>query len=235
MTREYYDSIEFYNSINHEAKAEPKTKAKKDYDNYASLIFGLTVIVIVIAVTIYTFIEIAYGQPVEFKTYTNNDMNFTIQHPSNWKVETGRGLYIDSVNAVEFQVPDRDREIGFGNAFAVRTRNVTSYLDTDTMTLKNTTLEQYAQEYIDGIQNDPTIPYDIKILRQNQVTLGGNNGIKVEYTSNENNEDHYGFNIITIANEKFYVLSYEDNKPLEVPETLPLINKMVESFQVGIK
>ena len=54
----YLDSLDSYYSISHEPKAEPKTKAKKDYGNYAALIFSFTVIAIVTAVTIYTALEI---------------------------------------------------------------------------------------------------------------------------------------------------------------------------------
>jgi len=37
--------------------------------------------------------------------------------------------------------------------------------------------------------------------------------------------------IFTIADGKFYILTYVED-PLKVPETLPLVNKMVESFQI---
>jgi nucleoside-triphosphatase THEP1 len=69
------------------------------------------------------------------------------------------------------------------------------------------------------------IPY--KFLRQNEVTVGGYTGLKIEYTM-----DNYDFDIFTIANGKLYQLSY-DEEPLKVPETLRLANKMVESFQVN--
>jgi hypothetical protein len=44
-------------------------------------------------------------------------------------------------------------------------------------------------------------------------------------------EVDYNFEIWNIANGKFYRLSYLED-PLKVPETLPLVNKMVDSFQV---
>jgi hypothetical protein len=40
------------------------------------------------------------------------------------------------------------------------------------------------------------------------------------------------FEIYTKANGKFYLLKYIED-PLKVPESLPLANKMVESFQVN--
>jgi hypothetical protein len=44
--------------------------------------------------------------------------------------------------------------------------------------------------------------------------------------------ERYAFRIFTNANGNLYTLQYQD-KPLKVPETLPLVNKMVESFQVN--
>lgn len=54
----YLGSLDSYYSISNEQKAEPKTKAKKDYGNYAALIFSFSVIAIVTVVTIYTALEI---------------------------------------------------------------------------------------------------------------------------------------------------------------------------------
>jgi hypothetical protein len=153
-----------------------------------------------------------------FVTYTDDDLNFTIQRPSNWEVEEDP-IVPDSVS---FRIPNRDI-IG---SFSVSVKKIEPYLDTDTMTLQNTSLQQYAQQRLDiGIST-----FIYKPLRQSEVTVGGNTGIKHEFSSNY----HYYFEIITIANGKFYILSYAD-EPLKVPETLPLANKMVESFQVGLK
>jgi len=44
-------------------------------------------------------------------------------------------------------------------------------------------------------------------------------------------DSFYLFEICTIANGEIYILTYQDY-PLKVPETLPLANKMVESFQL---
>jgi hypothetical protein len=43
-------------------------------------------------------------------------------------------------------------------------------------------------------------------------------------------DNFYLFEICTIAKGKIYILTYQDD-PLKVPETLPLANKMVESFE----
>jgi hypothetical protein len=104
------------------------------------------------------------------------------------------------------------------------------------MTLQNTSIEQRVQKEIrDCISFD-----EDKIIRQNWVTVGGKLGYKIQHiwscercTPNDigyGSPDSYKSQIFTIGNGKFYRLEYVDN-PLNVPETLPLVNKMVESFQ----
>ena len=150
-----------------------------------------------------------------FVTYTNNDMNFIIQYPSNWQVVEKE----EYPNSVTFQIPDRAASF-----FMVSVGEPEQHLDTDTMTLKNNTLEQEVKK---GIDTDISI-FKSKLLKQNKVIVGGNTGIKTELI------DHfsgYKFYITTIANGKIYQLSYIEN-PNKVPETLSLANKMVDSFQI---
>ena len=47
----------------------------------------------------------------------------------------------------------------------------------------------------------------------------------------EANPFYYVSQILTVANGKIYHLEYNE-KPLKVPETLPLVNKMIESFHI---
>lgn len=161
-------------------------------------------------------INSSYAQSLDnFKTYTNKEMKFSIQYPSNWQVEEKE----EYPNSVTFQIPDRASSF-----FMVSVGEPETHLDTDTKTLKNNTLEQEVKK---GIDTDISI-LKSKLLKQNKVIVGGNTGIKTELI------DHfsgYKFYITTIANGKIYQLSYIEN-PTKVPETLPLANKMVESFQV---
>ena len=176
--------------------------------------YSISISIFVVFVSI--LINSSYVQSLDnFKTYTNKEMKFSIQYPSNWKVEEKE----EYPNSVTFQIPDRASSF-----FMVSVGEPETHLDTDTKTLKNNTLEQEVKK---GIDTDISI-LKSKLLKQNKVIVGGNTGIKTELI------DHfsgYKFYITTIANGKIYQLSYIEN-PTKVPETLPLANKMVESFQV---
>ena len=182
-------------------------------------------IIIISSVFASLLINSSYAQSLDgFQNFTNNDMKFSIQHPSNWKPE-----YSDFKPDIDYSV------VYFDNIFEVGMEKVEPYLDTNTLTLKNTSLQQYIQHELNDLSS-----INAKIIRQNPVTVGGYNGWKIEHRDTikniENGEtkvdaDRYAFDIYTLANGKFYVLKYIEN-PLKVPETLPLANKMVESFQI---
>lgn len=172
---------------------------------------------IVFAIVVLAVNQTVNAQSDNFKPYTNKEMKFSIQYPSNWQVEEKE----EYPNSVTFQIPDRAYNASF---FMVSVGEPEPQLDTGTMTLKNNTLEQEVKK---GIDTDISI-LKSKVLKQNKVIVGGNTGIKTELI------DHfsgYKFYITTIANGKIYQLSYIEN-PLKLPETLPLANKMVESFQI---
>lgn len=157
-------------------------------------------------------IHSSYAQTVDyFKPYTNNDIKFSIQYPSDWEPE-----YSDFKPDIDYSV------VYFGNIFQVGMEKVKPYLDTDTLTLKNTSLQQYIEQQLNSLSS-----IDAKIIRQNEFSFGGNAGWKIEYTL----DNYYEFQILTFANGYFYMLSYKEDQ-LKVPETLPLANRMVESLQI---
>jgi len=155
-------------------------------------------------------------------TYQNPSLGFSIQHPADWKVE-------DSTyeRGIRFTTPDGSIPI-----LHIRSRDVNPYLDTNTMTLKNKTLEQVVQEYLSNISRPNPIGLESQLIRQNQVTVGDNLGWKIEMLMGPKTDPYYYlFLVLTIANGKLYSLEYNE-RPLNVPTTLPLVQKMVDSFQI---
>ncbi len=158
-----------------------------------------------------------------FVTYRHPHLGFIIDYPTDWGVgyASAAGEY-----RIIFGPLDRNMSV-----FHVLVGKVPSYLDTDTMTVKNKTVEQVAHEEM--INMSKPNPYlDSKVIRQNQFTIDGNAGWKMEmFVGPEANPFYYVSQFLTIANGKIYHLEYNE-KPLKVPETLPLVNKMVESFHI---
>jgi PsbP len=157
----------------------------------------------------------SYAQPVNnFLNFTNNDMKFTIQHPSNWQVK-------QTDETVSFELSGRSLPI-----FAVNIEKVEPDLDTDTMTLKNPSLQELAEHELHEIMASEFRNFDL--IKQYKVIVGGIDGWKMEFAGEDG---FYLFEICTIDNGKIYVLTYQDYSS-KVPETLPLADKMVESFRI---
>lgn len=93
--------------------------------------------------------------PDNFLNYSNNQMKFSIQYPSNWKVNDFDVL-IDEVNfrPDREDIEYRDDISRFEIGFEISTVKIDTYLDTDTTTLKNTSLEQHFQRELNSIQSD---------------------------------------------------------------------------------
>ena len=73
----------------------------------------------------------AYAQPVT--TYRNASLGFIIDYPTDWKVKEPATLD----DNVAFTPPDKNIPV-----FYVRARPVSPYLDINTMTVNNKTVEQ---------------------------------------------------------------------------------------------
>lgn len=150
-----------------------------------------------------------------FLTYSNNDLKFAIQHPSNWMVvEDEKSPH----QTVWFKISNRTMPI-----FVVQIHQVEPYNETDTISLNNTIL-QYVQQR-QGFLSSLDIDYNP--VKQNYVTIGGNFGIQVEFTIG----DFFNSDIFTIANGKLYELSYHDEAQM-VTQNVKLADKMVESFRI---
>jgi hypothetical protein len=152
----------------------------------------------------------------KFLTWTGDE--FTIQHPSNWQVKENTE---PPDGRVSFELTGRSLPI-----FAVNTEKAESHLDSDTMKLNNISLQELAEHEIAEMTSSEFRNFDL--IKQNKVTIRGNDGWKMEFVGEDS---LYLFEICTIAHGKIYVLTYQDYSS-KVPETLPLANEMVESFQI---
>lgn len=192
------------------------------------MIKTVTIVALVLSGVIFLSLNPIKAQihEVELKTYQNPALGFSLQYPSNWRVS--------SDGIVQFYSPDRKDE--YFDIFYVSVKDVKRYLDTETLTIKNRTAQEYAQERLHGLSTTTRTTYF------KEFNISGNPGWKIEYTVNLGLMDlpkkfagglhlgEYKFEIFTVANGKIYTLGYAE-EPLKVPDTLPLVNKTVESFR----
>ena len=85
------------------------------------------------------------AQEQQWVTYENPYFGITIQHPSNWKVESSNndaspppeGMQKEIVKLVSKYGSDAKKI--FDTSLTISVQNAESYLDTDTMQIKNAT------------------------------------------------------------------------------------------------
>jgi len=78
-------------------------------------------------------------------------------------------------------------------------------------------------------ENNP-LGLELRPIRQNQFTVAGNPAWKIEgFLGPEASPLFYFFDAFRITNGKEYHIIYGE-KPLKVPETLPVVNKKLNSF-----
>jgi hypothetical protein len=178
-------------------------------------------IILVLVISICPNIVLAQSRN-NFATYSNKTYRFSIQYPSDWEVKEND--LISAEDVVEFTAPDR-------SDFTVQVSEPTSYLDTDTMTLKNLTLQQQAQSRLDMRSELAFSPgWSFKEIGKNEITVSGLPAWKIEYTSGYA-ITLYHFEVLTTANGKIYTLEYYA-LPSNVPKTFPVANNMVDTFHI---
>jgi hypothetical protein len=159
----------------------------------------------------------------QFQTFTSSANGFKILYPSNWDVEETDLTSSDDV--VHFRSPDR-------SSLTVNVKSASPYLDTDSMTLKNKTAEQYALERLSvaSVMGQPDSNVVYKEIRSNEFPIAGRDGWKIEYIWGYIVEG-YWLEVFITANDNLYTIQY-NSLPLNVPKTLPQVEKMIESFQI---
>jgi hypothetical protein len=147
------------------------------------------------------------------------------------------GQQTDQNAIVEIRSPDK------ATALSIYVSNVTQYLDTDDMKVKTNSINHYVQDGIKALSSgrkplshgalEPIFRYEY--LRNNPVSFGvdkTNPSWKIEYNTHIVDVTvAYGATILTIKNNKLYEIDYR-TQSLIVPETLPIIQKMLDSFEV---
>jgi hypothetical protein len=123
-----------------------------------------------------------------------------------------------------FGVPDKH---SFG-AFGISIEPVEKYLDTDTLKLKTKTIYDYAREQRAYVNSEP----DLELHKSNLTTVGQNHypALQVHFSGGVL-EEEYRVNTFMVNNGYRYVF-YFFAPPLDIPELLPTVEKMLASFRI---
>jgi len=189
----------------------------------------------------------------KFVPYENTEFGFRILYPSGWHafefspldrvgcpdcppIYFGPAGYIESLlNSSEFISP------GSNTSLSIKVDNVSKYeyLDTNTLTVKTApmpTAHDYAMDRINELSGGGIREH---YLRDMPVSVGTAHipGWRVDsmYSGEPGyNSTVFGDYVIStylVSDSKVYTFTYED-LPLRVPDTLPLMQTMLNSFQV---
>lgn len=112
---------------------------------------------------------------IGFQTYRNPSLGFSMDYPSDWKTWDDR---FSNENVTFMIPPTKDNLTSLYDAHHIG--NVTPYLDTDTMTLKNKPADQVAHQMIQNLSENNPAGLEFRLIRSNQSTVAGIPGWKIE-------------------------------------------------------
>jgi PsbP-like protein len=148
----------------------------------------------------------AQQHTMNFLTYTNTDLGFTIKYPSDWKSMVTNGSagsnYVVFISALDFSSG----------------RNISTVL-VGVADVNATTLDELISQYKSS---------ERKILDESETTLSGLPAHKILIQSDASRTTTVQF---TLKDSKQYGISYD----LGQSDDLPIIQHMIDSFRIIVK
>lgn len=181
--------------------------------------FSLTILILVTTTLPMTM---TLGQQEQnWLTYNSSGIGYSIKHPSDWDDTGGEDTTLHAnTSSLIFASPK--------NAlFGIDVESVQKYLDTDALTLKTKTLQNYTTEFIAGIKSEP----DSEFVKNISTTIGQNHypASQIHYWGDSKKE--YRITTLMVNDGYDYFFGFEA-PPLDVPEVFPTVEKMLASFQI---
>jgi hypothetical protein len=164
--------------------------------------------------------------------YKNSHYGYSLQYLSNWykhestitPEEENKTIAVASVSITS---PDNVASL------LVFLHNVTQYLDTNDLKVKNKTAHDYALE---EIQKFPIyfMSSPPRYVKVKSVMLINNTTQRWELhyiTTGFNSTAYYNIDYFMIKDHRVYMFQFSC-KPLQVPMYLPIAQRMIDSFQI---
>ena len=206
-----------------------KPKPKKDYAGIGAIIFIFTVLSIVIALSIYTAWQIAYGQSAflgGFSAYNNTDYGFKVLYPKGWLTVQGDTVAGDFLtDIIRFEPLDQQgkhfskKYICGEVCFAVYTDNA--------IQSQGLSLEQYSDNFYNSVKHTK----NAKVIDfKGDTKLGDKKAFEILYKLKQGNRDYIEKQIGTTYGDNFIFLLFKSRTKYST-DMLPLANTVINSFQ----
>jgi hypothetical protein len=183
---------------------------------------------IIVAVLFPPF-NLAYAQQLQFKTYSDPILGFSIKYPVNWSI--GNGINMNIVNIESPTTPTKQHhELGESVVILVKDLNPTIQ-----------SLPQFIRDQLDGFRSR----VGFKVIDSNTTTLSSIPAKKIVFVSCVDASSCFiRHGIFAITNNTGYMLLYTPyvsndsgsfyfNESISIyKQRLPLIQQMVDSFQI---
>jgi PsbP len=190
-------------------------------------------IAVILAAILVSTVQVATGQQKTttnsvFLTYKDPAGGFKLLYPSNWITSAS-----SPSDAVFDSVPVKIGEPIKSVRIEISVRNVDQYLDEKQMILKNKTAYDYVASTLKGAGYDPQFDMTTRPIRVNSTTVAGINAWRIDFmltTGSVFHDETFFRKTYMVNNGKLYEFSYMA-PPLKVPATLPIAQKMFDSFE----
>jgi eukaryotic-like serine/threonine-protein kinase len=148
-----------------------------------------------------------------FLTYQDSTLGIKIDYPAGWTHELHAGSIVTFLASLE----------SHSNTYPAGLGIKVQHLKSKNISLNNITKIQ--------IKNLTQSHSDFKLIESTESKIGGNSGHKIVFTATDNKKnERKAMQIWALRGDKAYLITYKA-EPGEYAKYLPLIQKMVDSFQ----
>jgi len=148
-----------------------------------------------------------------FLTYQDSTLGIKIDYPAGWTHELHAGSIVTFLASLESHSNTYPAGLGI-------VQHMTSS--------KNISLNEITKVQIKNLTQDHP---DFKLIESTDYKLGGNNAHKIVFTATDNKKnERKAMQIWTLRGDKAYLITYKA-EPGKYTRYLPMIQKMVDSFQ----
>ena len=149
-----------------------------------------------------------------FLTYQDSTLGIKLDYPAGWTHE------LHAASLVTFLATLESDSNTYPAGLGVKVQHMTSS--------KNISLNEITKVQIKNLTQDHP---DFKLIESTDYKLGGNNAHKIVFTATDNKKnERKAMQIWTLRGDNAYLITYKA-EPGKYSRYLPIIQKMVDSFQ----